>query len=253
MPPAAPITAPADPADLTALPSGPASLRRQVPAGVWRPGVAWNGAALLAASAALLLAWDLTGWDLAVSRWFGSAQGFSWRGVWWASEVMHGQARWLGWAVFAALLINVWWPWSFARALSRRERWRWVVVTVACALLIPLLKRASLTSCPWSLAEFGGGAAQFVPHWMLGVRDGGSGGCFPSGHASTAFAFVGGWFALRGQAPRAARVWLAVTLLAGVVLGAVQVMRGAHYVSHPLWTAWFSVSLAWAADVWARL
>ena len=38
------------------------------------------------------------------------------------------------------------------------------------------------------LAEFGG-VAQHVSHWSLGVLDGGPGHCFPSGHASSAFAF----------------------------------------------------------------
>ena len=48
--------------------------------------------------------------------------------------------------------------------------------TVACAALIPLIKRLSATSCPWSLAEFGGSVVQFVPHWVRGVTDGGPDG-----------------------------------------------------------------------------
>jgi membrane-associated PAP2 superfamily phosphatase len=194
--------------------------------------------AVVFATGALLLAWDLSPLDMVLTHAFGTPQGFPWRAHWLTSEVMHGWARALGWVVFAALLVNVWRPWSFARGLSRAERLRWVLTTAACAALIPLLKKASATSCPWSLAEFGGGLAHYVPHWVLGVRDGGPGGCFPSGHAATAFAFIGGWFALRGKEPRAARWWLAATMLAGALLGWVQVMRGAHYLSHSMWTAW---------------
>ena len=84
---------------------------------------------------------------------------------------------------------------------------------------------------------------RYVPHWHLFQRDGGPGRCFPSGHASTAFSFLAGWFALRRDAPRAARIWLAATIFLGLVFSGVQVMRGAHYLSHCLWTGW----ICWAA------
>jgi membrane-associated PAP2 superfamily phosphatase len=111
-------------------------------------------------------------------------------------------------------------------------------------LLVPLIKRVSLTSCPWSLAEFGG-AASYVSHWAWGRTDGGPGHCFPSGHASGAFSFLAGWWALRVSAPRAARWWLVLTVVVGLVFGWGQMMRGAHYASHTLWTAW----ICWAVTV----
>jgi len=105
-----------------------------------------------------------------------------------------------------------------------------------------LLKLGSLTSCPWSLAEFGG-TATYVSHWAFGQADGGPGRCFPAGHATAAFCFLPGWFILRRAAPVAARRWLIATLFAGAVLTMVQVVRGAHYVSHSLWTGWFCLLL----------
>ena len=99
------------------------------------------------------------------------------------------------------------------------------------------LKVFSLTSCPWSLAEFGGSATH-VSHWLIGQADGGPGRCFPGGHATAAFCFLPGYFILRPVARGAARRWLWATLAAGAVLTMVQVVRGAHYVSHSLWTGW---------------
>ncbi|WP_404667413.1 phosphatase PAP2 family protein [Roseateles asaccharophilus] len=130
-------------------------------------------------------------------------------------------------------------------AMPRRSRLWWIGTTLACVALIPVLKRASSTSCPWSLIQFGGDFARYVPHWLLGLPDGGPGGCFPSGHASTAFAFIPGWFALRDHAPRVARFFLVVVLICGAVLGWVQMMRGAHFLSHSLWTAW----ICWAVSL----
>ena len=71
-------------------------------------------------------------------------------------------------------------------------------------LVVSLIKRASLTSCPWDLAEFGG-PAQYVSHWVLGLADGGGAHCFPGGHASAALAFVGvalPWLSGRQGSPR---------------------------------------------------
>jgi len=190
------------------------------------------GAGLLA-----LVAWDAVGLDLPISRLFADAGGFALRDQWFVSEVLHSGARYVAWALALVLVVGIWRPLRFARGLTRGERVAWVLATVACALLIPLLKLASLTSCPWSLTEFGGTATQ-VSHWAFGQADGGPGRCFPAGHATAAFCFLSGYFALRRAAPLAARRWLLVTLAAGAVLTMVQVVRGAHYVSHSLWTGW---------------
>lgn len=198
-----------------------------------RGDVLWVVLGLLA-----LAAWDAGGLDILLARGWGSAAGFAWRDHWFTAGLMHGGIRVLGWIAFAVLLVGVWRPMAFVRLLSRRERIWWLGTTLLCVALIPLLKRVSATSCPWSLAEFGGGVALYVPHWVLGLADGGPGGCFPSGHASTAFAFISGWFVLRERAPRAARLWLLGVIAAGVALGAVQMVRGAHCASHSMWTAW---------------
>lgn len=191
------------------------------------------------ASLVLVLVWDLSGLDRLVMHTLGDTQGFAWQHHWLTERVLHNGGRWLAWAAVAALVVNLWRPWWTGP--SHAERLRWLGVTLACVLLVPLLKQFSLTSCPWDLAEFGRVAA-YVPHWRLGVGDGGPGRCFPSGHATAAFGFLAGWFALRPHHPRAARAWLALVLLAGAAFGTAQTLRGAHYPSHTLWTAW----LCWA-------
>jgi membrane-associated PAP2 superfamily phosphatase len=191
---------------------------------------------------AALLAWDASGLDLAVVRAFGDAQGFAWRDAWLTRTLLHDGGRWLAWGVIALMLADALQP-QLAGARSR-ARWYWLAVTFACALLVPAIKRLSLSSCPWDLAEFGG-IASYVPHWQWGAVDGGPGHCFPSGHAVAAFAFFGGYFAWRGRRPAVARIWLLAVCAAGLAFGWAQLARGAHYPSHTLWTAW----LCWAACV----
>jgi membrane-associated PAP2 superfamily phosphatase len=191
------------------------------------------GVALVALLA--LLAWELSGLDLTVSARFGDASGFGWRDAWLMESVLHKGGRAMAWAVLGLMVLDVARP--LVAGPSRAERMRCLGVTLACALLVPALKRASSTSCPWDLQRFGG-VATYVSHWQPGRPDGGPGHCFPSGHAVAAFAFMSGYFLWRRQRPAAARRWLLGVCVAGLVFGAVQVARGAHFPSHVFWAAW---------------
>jgi membrane-associated PAP2 superfamily phosphatase len=152
---------------------------------------------------------------------------------------MHVGVKYLAWAAFGVLAMGFWRPLPFMRRLTPREHAWWIGTTLLCVALIALLKRVSVTSCPWDLVEFGGALARHVPHWALGQCDGGPGRCFPSAHASCAFAFLSVPFVLRRTAPVAATRMATLIVAAGLVFGWVQMMRGAHYASHTLWTGWF--------------
>lgn len=221
--------------------SSPPTLNHRLPS----PAARKEALVLLAGLMAIVL-WDAIGLDLPLARWFGSPSGFALREHWFMTQVMHEGARWLSWGVIGWLLVGLAWPTGFLRGLPRRDLALWVAATLAGVIAMSLIKHASRTSCPWDLAEFGG-VAQYVSHWTFGVRDGGSGRCFPAGHAAAGFAHVAGWFALRHHHRRAAQLWLAAALVAGLVLGIAQQVRGAHYLSHTLWTAWICGLVSWGA------
>ncbi len=203
------------------------------------------------AALCVLLAWDASGLDLAAAAWFGNADGFAWRDHWLLSSVLHEGARRLAWLPALWLVAGVRWPTGVLRRLDARQRLQLAATTLASLLAISLLKQASHSSCPWDLQMFGG-VAQYVSHWRWRLSDGGGGRCFPAGHASAGFAFVAGYFVLRPVSPRLARHWLAAALAAGFLLGLAQQARGAHYMSHTLWTAWICWTLAWLLDAMAR-
>ncbi|MDO8441804.1 MAG: phosphatase PAP2 family protein [Polaromonas sp.] len=190
------------------------------------------------AGLALLLFWDALQLDMPMARWFGSVHGFAWQHHWLLAGPLHEGARSLGWLLVILLTVAIRWPVGVLKRLSRGQRTRLVLGILVALLVIAMIKQSSLSSCPWDLTEFGG-PAHYVPHWLWGVPDGGGGHCFPAGHASTGFAFIAGYFCLHDQAPRQARWWLGAALFAGFALGLVQQIRGAHYMSHVLWSAWF--------------
>lgn len=197
---------------------------------------------------AALLAWEFSGLDLAASRHYGTIHGFAWRDAWLTHALLHDGGRALGWCVLAAMVGHA--AWRTDDPALRRQHGHWIGITLLCLLLVPTIKRLTTTSCPWDLAEFGGVAA-YVPPWRLGVLDGGPGHCFPSGHAVVAFAFLTLYFDWRGLRPRLARWCLLAVCVAGVLYGWAQLARGAHYVSHTLWSAWLCWAVCAAAD-WRR-
>lgn len=199
------------------------------------------------AGALLLALWDSTALDLVTARWFGSASGFPLRDDWWLVRVLHDGVRQVAWVWTVALTIGVWWPWGPLRRIAWADRLTLAVSVLLSLGIVVAIKGTSHTSCPWDLAEFGG-IGRYVSHWRWSALDGGSGHCFPGGHASTGFAFMAGYFAFRQQAPRVARRWLVCALIAGGVFGGVQQLRGAHFMSHTLWTSWLCWTTAWGID-----
>lgn len=188
-----------------------------------------------------LLMWDASGLDLTVMHGFANEQGFALRDNGWLTELLHTRARQLAGMVFLALMVMIWWPVGWFRTLPRWQRIEIVVGIALCLLTISSLKHFSLTSCPWDLQEFGG-KANYVSHWTWGTRDGGAGHCFPAGHASSALAFIAlalPWlFSGNAKLHRRGQWLLLLVLVLGLVFGLAQTLRGAHYPSHSLWTAW---------------
>jgi membrane-associated PAP2 superfamily phosphatase len=194
-----------------------------------------------------ILCWEWGGQDMAMAAWFGSAAGFPLRDNALFDALLHRWPHHLAWVILFALMAQIRWPLGFFKALPRKALVLGIVATVLAILWIQILKRYSPTSCPWDARYFGGPALQ-LPHWralLSGLRDGGGGHCFPAGGASSGFAFVAAYPFLRPHAPRFACYWLAAALMAGFIIGIAQQMRGAHFMSHTLWTAW----LCWACGM----
>ena len=215
----------------------------------------WDGWITLGALG-LLAAWDFSAGDLAVMRELGNTSGFAWRDVVVLTK-LHQASRVIAWLVLAWLGWMAFKPqrWGYRRNSRPQpdsaQRRLWFGITLVCVIGTNIVKHASRTSCPWDLAEFGG-AASHVSHWMFWLADGGPGQCFPSGHGSAAFCFITLYFLWRScDAARAGRYALAVCI-AGAIFSLTQVLRGAHYPSHAVWTAWLCWTVCCAADQWQQ-
>lgn len=176
--------------------------------------------------------------DAAHVQWIG-AHNF------WIEGFIHTGGRWAIRGVVAAAVL-VW------LATFRIERWRFVrrttayfvIATVLGIGMVGLLKTITNVDCPWDLAAFGG---RFPLVHLLADRPDAlrSAHCFPAAHASSGYALVTLYFAFREWNRALARVGLTLGLLCGAIFGLAQQARGAHFMSHDLWSAF----LVWLTAV----
>ena len=189
--------------------------------------------------AGLIAALDHAGIDPLVSGWYFDAPSgaFPWRYNGFLDVVMHHWTKYLviliAVAAFAAYVISFLAP----QLLPARPLFLFVALALTLApLMVATLKQFSMRHCPWDIAGFGG----FLPYlqWFDAYPAGiAPGRCFPAGHASTGFCLLAFYFVGRALgSPALARVGFLLGLAAGLGLGWVRIMQGAHFASHVLWS-----------------
>ena len=168
--------------------------------------------------------------DPAHAQWIGT-------GNWMINDLAHTGGRWAVRALIA-LSLALW------IATYVEPDWRGMRRPAACftisALLsigvVGLLKTLTNVDCPWDLAPFGG---RFPYIELFGDRPDAlrAGRCFPAAHASSGYALLALYFTFRERHAGLAKLGLALGLSTGLAFGLAQQARGAHFVSHDLWSA----------------
>lgn len=125
--------------------------------------------------------------------------------------------------------------------------YRHLTVGVLGSILIPLsaqiLKNLTGMECPWSLDLYGGSLTH-QPLALALTAPKGAGRCFPAGHSTGGF-YLFAWALVWAGINRQKTIFFAVLgIIAGLLMGLTRIAQGAHFVSHVLWSAWFSVLIA---------
>ena len=212
---------------------------------------AWLRSPVAVPLAALLLA-SIVLIPMGGDRWLAdqiyAAEGGHWalRNSFITTRVLHSGGKALSMLAWCA---------TFAMALKSIRNPRWkplrrplfaLLLSVALSsLLVSVLKHATRMDCPWDASIYGGSHPYFT---LLQARPAGiePSGCFPAGQASAGYGWVALYFFFASVHPQWRRIGLAIGVGAGAILGIAQQLRGAHYLSHDLWTlatCWF-VALA---------
>jgi membrane-associated PAP2 superfamily phosphatase len=187
--------------------------------------------------------------DAASAQWIGAHS-------WVINELLHTAGRWAIRAMVA--LVLAFWVATFVRRDWRTLRRPAAFLTIAMLLsmgVVGLLKTVTNVDCPWDLVPFGG---RFPYVELFADRPDAlrAGRCFPAAHASSGYALLALYFVFRERHARLAKLGLGVGLLAGLTFGLAQQARGAHFVSHDLWSAflvWTTTLSIYALAFRARL
>jgi membrane-associated PAP2 superfamily phosphatase len=205
-----------------------------------------HGILPLAIFAALAVLFGTSGLDPAIARGWAYAGvgsgGWIGRGAWWADRLLHDGGRALMLAVVAAAALGWAASWRSDRWRPHRSRLAYAAVAMISSwALVGLLKQFSHVPCPWSLAGFGG-ALPYSPLFGPRVTELSGTGCFPGAHSASAFSLFAAYFAVRDDRPRLAWPMLALALALGALFALAQEARGAHFLSHDIWSA----AIAWS-------
>jgi membrane-associated PAP2 superfamily phosphatase len=187
----------------------------------------------------LAAAWlEFSGLDLwladVIFHWSGDA--WQYRDAWVTAVLIHEGGRDLvGIGVLVLLAMLVLSFWQQAWQPYRQVLVYLVVSALLSGLLINVLKSLTHIDCPWDLLRYGG-THPYVRNFQSLPAGVDSGACFPAGHASAAYSWFGLYYVARALFPRWRLVAMWGVLVLGLLFGFGQELRGAHFISHDLWT-----------------
>jgi membrane-associated PAP2 superfamily phosphatase len=176
--------------------------------------------------------------DESSARWIGASS-------WWTNELIHRDGTWLMRSI-AAFTLALWGAtWLRPQWLPLRRPALYFFVSVVLSVgVVGLLKTLTNVDCPRDLSEFGG-TFPFIHLFEDRPESLRHAHCFPAAHASSGYALLALYFVLRERSRRAARLGLASGLMMGLVFGIAQQARGAHFISHDVW----SVMIVWTVSL----
>ena len=192
----------------------------------------------------LLLAWWLARqvdllWAGGLLHWEGGTWALK-QSVW-LEDVLHRGGRRLSQVAWAGLLVATLWRWRSPDATWTRPAARLLLAVFASIACVAALKSLTHMDCPWDLAGLGGQRA-YVGLFEARPASMGPAACFPAAHAAGGYAWVALYFFFLHVAPRWRRAGLGIGLIAGLVFGLAQQLRGAHFLSHDV----ASLAVCWA-------
>lgn len=167
---------------------------------------------------------------------------------WVTNQLVHDQGRNLVGLVLVALLAAI----ALSYLRPTLSPYRKGLYHVLCSALITVaivnvMKETTGVDCPWDLSRYGGEQA-YVSLFGQIPEGQEAGRCFPAGHASGAFCWFGLFFLARLYRPQWRFPILAGVIVVGLVFGIAQQLRGAHFISHDVWTvyiSWMSAALCY--------
>lgn len=214
-------------------------MQQQLPSNFWRNHLAIPLITLIALTTYI----ELSGLDAALADKVYAWEGGSWtlKNAWMTKVLIHQAGKFFS-LTLALLVITAVIASYFTPRLLKHQRELLFLLCAAAGSsgLVSILKDFSHVSCPWDFARYGG-ELPYASVLSQIIHLSGD-GCFPAGHASGGYSWLAFYFL--GMHKKSNYRWagLGFALSVGMVFGISQQLRGAHFISHDLWTlgiCWF--------------
>lgn len=196
---------------------------------------------------ALALTIELGGIDMRVADYFYALEGGQWalKEAWITSTLIHKIGKYLSLLIALGILIALIQSYLTQKLKSyRRELTYLLCAAGGGSALVSIIKSISHVSCAWDFSRYGGEHEYATVFTELINQSGGD--CFPAGHASGGYAWVACYFLGLHLQSRLRWAGLAFAVSVGLIFGFSQQLRGAHFISHDLWT----VGICWFFSLW---
>ncbi len=176
--------------------------------------------------------------DLILADWIYALEGHQWllRNHYITKIILHDRvqdfSKLLGLSLLLLAISS-----HFNQRLKPYNRGLWMIFLSfsISAIIVGILKSVTHVDCPWDLQRYGGSRLYyFIPDIHQSTYK--FGRCFPSGHASGGYGLIGLYFFFFHYQPCWKWLGLGIALFTGLVYGFTQQLRGAHFLSHDLWT-----------------
>ncbi len=191
----------------------------------------------------LLTLIELNDLDLKISQNFYDNQLKQWpyKDYWITSTLLHSYG-----GIFTKILLGI----MFVALLGTRLKKDFYCYTLPMTFLffssvigpcfIIYLKNKTHLYCPWDLVMFGG-TRPYIELFDSISETLEVGHCFPAAHAGGGYTFISFYFFFLLVQPCYKYYGLSFGLLLGLIYGFDQQIRGAHFLSHDL----FSIAICW--------
>jgi membrane-associated PAP2 superfamily phosphatase len=200
--------------------------------------------------AALAILSEYSGFDLWLAGHFYDATTQTWpySSLFITTTILHTGAKNLLVLIALINLLAIPASWFIPKLAPYRKHLIYILVAgLTGTLLVSELKSLTHIYTPWDLALFNG------EHPYIRLFDPVPPGAevgygFPGGHSSGGFAYLGLYFVLMVHHHPLRKYGLIIPLVTGIILSLTQEIRGAHFLSHDM----FSFVICWSsALIWS--
>lgn len=180
---------------------------------------------------------EITGLDQALADFIYQWEGSQWqlKNEWFTAVFIHKGGKYFSIAMLLAIVILLLLSYISKVLAAWKYRLKYLLLaTILGSLVVSVGKVITNISCPWDFSRYGGTQEYLPLIEQLWVRNGNQ--CFPAGHASAGFVWVALYFV--GRHSQSLWRWPALffALSLGIVFGISQQLRGAHFLSHDIWS-----------------